>query len=332
MEETIFGNLELFEALAAAAVSGRLCHAYLFSGPQGVGKKTFARRFAQAILCRDGSVRPCGTCTSCRKFQSGNHPDFLAYDGRHGPNAIHIDWIRELRADAYIRPNDGDYKVYLLPCAEDLSIGAANALLKVLEEPPPYAVFLLTTDNRENVVQTIRSRCIVQELYPLSVDAAVQALERLQPEREPAELRMAAEISGGVLGQALDLLGDESFGEISGLARQCMEALLRGDEYGILAAFAQVGQGRERLPVFLRRMAALVRNALRIRLGVQPGEDALLQRMAASLLPAQMDALAGLTEEGLKALEGNANPGLLGGYLTARMAAIVCKEDRSWQR
>ena len=117
----IYGNQELFAALAASAAGGRLCHAYLFWGPQGVGKKTFAHRFAQMILCRGEQPRPCGECPSCRKFASGNHPDFSAYDGRQGANAIHIDWIRALRADVYVRPNDGDHKICLIPRAEDLS-------------------------------------------------------------------------------------------------------------------------------------------------------------------------------------------------------------------
>jgi DNA polymerase-3 subunit delta' len=328
----IYGNQELFAALAASAAGGRLCHAYLFWGPQGVGKKTFAHRFAQMILCRGEQPRPCGECPSCRKFASGNHPDFSAYDGRQGANAIHIDWIRALRADVYVRPNDGDHKICLIPRAEDLSPGAANALLKVLEEPPPYAVFLLTADNRDRVPLTIRSRCIVQELYPLGMEAAAAALGELLPDRGPEELRTAAELSGGVLGQALALLGNESFGELSELARQGGEALLRGDEYGLLAVFAQVGQSRERLPVFFQRMTALVRGALRVQLGVQTPGDSLLQRMAASLTPGQLEALAALAEEGLRALEGNANPGLLGNYLTARMAAATTKGDNGWQK
>jgi len=315
----LFAGKALSETLAASVAGGRLCHAYLFYGEKGVGKRTLAEHFGQMILCTGASPRPCGECASCRKFLSGNHPDFYRYEGRSGANAIHIETVREVRADVYIRPNDGEYKVYLLPDAEDMTVSAANALLKVLEEPPTYAVFLLTASHPERVPLTVRSRCIRLEVYPLSFEETVEALRELLPEKEEQALRQAAELSGGVLGQALAMLQDEACGELSALAGEIMSGLLAGNEYQILASFAGAGQDRGKLTALLVRLSGLLRAALRIRLGVSRGEDPLAVALSQGLTAGRIAALSSLLEEGARAIEGNANLSLLQNYLAAGM-------------
>lgn len=113
-----YGNETLYRMLTAAAGSEHLCHAYLLHGPAGTGKRTLAKRLAAAILCT-GKERPCGACASCVKLSHGSHPDFFYYEGKRGANAIHIDFVRWMRQDAFVKPNDGAYKVYLIPYAED---------------------------------------------------------------------------------------------------------------------------------------------------------------------------------------------------------------------
>lgn len=318
-KERLFAGKALCETLAASVAGGRLSHAYLFYGEKGVGKRTLAAHFAQMILCTGPQPRPCGDCPSCRKFLTGNHPDFYRYEGKSGANSIHIETVRELRADVYIRPNDGEYKVYLVPDAEDMTISAANALLKVLEEPPSYAVFLLTASHPDRVPLTVRSRCVRLEVYPLTYQETAEALRELLPEGEEQAIRQAAELSGGVLGQALAMLQDEAYAELAALAEEIMSGLLSGNEYRILSAFAGVGQDRGKLTSLLVRLSGLLRAALRIKLGVFPGEDPLTAALAQGLTAGRISALSSLLEEGARAIEGNANLSLLQNYLAAGM-------------
>ena len=154
--DALLGNGQLKENLSAAKRKGRMSHFYLLSGPRGSGKHTLAKLIAAAMLCPEADA-PCGVCRSCRKVLGGNHPDYITIDDP-SKKTVPVDLIREARADIFVRPNEGEKKIYLFPRAQDMGIPGQNALLKVLEEPPPYGVFLLLTDNPEKLLPTVRSR------------------------------------------------------------------------------------------------------------------------------------------------------------------------------
>ena len=325
-------NQALYEQLAGAAAGGRLCHAYLFLGPEGIGKRTLARSFAAAVLCRrsgKGEPVPCGECGSCKKLLSNSHPDFYCYEGRRGANAIHIDTVRGIRQDAYIRPNDGEYKVYLIPHAEDFSIGAANALLKVLEEPPRHAVFLLTAGNKNAVPETIRSRCIQLELYPMPEPALAAALEELAPQADADRRQMALRRSGGNLGRALELLNSENADDLSRLCARIGEGICRMQEYEILTAMTEAASGKdsaaakEQLGQVLRQLSQWIREAMLERLAPGSGAGKLAEELAVRLSLYQLEQVQLFIEEARRGLSGNANTGLLANYFTAGLMALL---------
>ncbi len=201
--DQLLGNDRLKENLIASLRKGRISHFYLISGPEGSGKHTLARLLAAAILCT-GTSRPCGQCSACRKVLSGAHPDFITVDDPE-KKTVPVDLIRQARADIYIQPNEADRKIYLFPRAQDMGIPGQNALLKVLEEPPAYGVFILLTDNPEKLLPTVRSRCTELTLSSLPVQTVMQALLKQFPQVQPELLQAAAERSSGFLGQALTL-------------------------------------------------------------------------------------------------------------------------------
>lgn len=202
--DALLGNGQLRENLSAARRKGRLSHFYLLSGPRGSGKHTLAGLIAAAMLCEEPDG-PCGVCRACRKVLSGNHPDYITIDDP-SKKTVSVDLIRDARADIFIRPNEGAKKIYLFPRAQDMSLSGQNALLKVLEEPPSYGVFLLLTDNPEKLLPTVRSRCVELKLRALPEDLLRRKLRSEFPDAGDSAIDAAISRSGGYLGQARELL------------------------------------------------------------------------------------------------------------------------------
>jgi len=200
--DTLLGNERLKENLVGSLSKGHISHFYLISGPEGSGKHTLAKLLSAAILCR-GHGKPCLSCGPCRKVMEGNHPDLITVtDPEHKNVAVKI--VRAMREDMFIRPNESDYKIYLFP--QELGIEGQNALLKILEEPPKYGVFLLLTDNPDKLLPTVRSRCTELKLLPLAEPLMKAELTRLYPSASPEDIIAAMARSGGLLGQAKALL------------------------------------------------------------------------------------------------------------------------------
>ena len=210
--EALLGNEQLKENLSAAKRKGRMSHFYLLSGPRGSGKHTLADLIAAAMLCKESDA-PCGVCRSCRKVLGGNHPDYITIDDP-SKKTVPVDLIREARADIFVRPNEGEKKIYLFPRAQDMGIPGQNALLKVLEEPPAYGVFLLLTDNPEKLLPTVRSRCVELKLRALPEALLRKTLAAEFPDADGDRIAAAIMRSGGYLGQARELLGGGGLSEI----------------------------------------------------------------------------------------------------------------------
>ena len=202
--ETLLGNDRLKKNLAESLARGHISHFYLISGPEGSGKHTLAKLLAEAILC-EGSRKPCGNCVHCRKMASGNHPDFITVeDPEHKNVAVKI--VREIRDDMFIRPNEAEHKIYLFP--QELGLEGQNALLKILEEPPAYGVFILLTDNPDKLLPTVRSRCTELKMQALEEKVIRNQLRLDFPNAQAEDIQAAIYRSGSFLGQARKILED----------------------------------------------------------------------------------------------------------------------------
>ena len=156
---------------------GTLSHAYLITGGSEGSRREYARRMAQAYLCQ-GEHPPCGRCLPCRKVAEGIHPDVSWVAPAEGKREINVEQARMIRTDVYIRPNEGKRKVYILDPADSLNPAAQNALLKVLEEGPPYGAFLLLAGQQGKLLDTIRSRCEHLALPPEEEPVDPQRLQK----------------------------------------------------------------------------------------------------------------------------------------------------------
>ena len=262
--ESLLGNDRLKTNLAESLAKKHISHFYLISGPEGAGKHTLAKLLAAAILCRGGK-KPCLACGPCRKVMEGNHPDFITVeDPEHKNVAVKI--VRQFRDDVFIRPNESDYKVYLFP--QDLGTEGQNALLKILEEPPSYGVFLLLTDNPEKILPTVRSRCTELKLTALPEDVLRRQLRLDFPQAQQEDIDAAIARSGGFLGQAKQLL--ESGDQLPPQTVGFVNALAQRDSLTLVQTLAPMEKWkRDALLPVLQNWLEIVESALVSRSGIR---------------------------------------------------------------
>ncbi len=294
------GNNAAKAQLAARLQSGSFPHALLLEGPLGSGRRTAARILAAALVCRHADDRPCGTCPACRKAQNGSHPDITEISGTEDARSFHIEAVRALREEAYILPNEAPVRVFILCDVQTMAEQAQNALLKLLEEPPAHVHFLLTCENRSQLLETVRSRLFTVTLGGVSVEEATAVLRRQLPDRPEDELARVATLWGGVIGQALRSLQDGSYREVLALLPPLAKGLVAPTELELLKATAPLEKNKEAIPAVLNGLQFLLRDALFCRyncsplLGTSPETAQLLAR---SLTRQQVLALMDTVED-----------------------------------
>ena len=217
----ILGQTKALALLSRARSSGRLAHAYLFAGPEGVGKTTVALDLAAALLCsQPKSNGPCGSCPGCLKFQSGNHPDFVRI--RPDGAAIKIDQIRSLKKALNFAPFESGHRIVLLEEVHTMRREAGNSLLTILEEPPADNLLLLVGNSTGSILATIVSRCQVIPFTPLPLSLAAEIILRHRPQLDMAGAMALAALVDGCPGQALAIETDD----ILELYRRLIQAMV----------------------------------------------------------------------------------------------------------
>lgn len=255
------GNERVINQLGVLLGSGRFPHAVLLEGENGVGKKTLARDLARALVCR-AEEKPCGVCSQCRKVSEGVHPDVREYIPSGAANSFHVDTVREIIGDAYLSPNEADCKVYILANADCMNASAQNALLKILEEPPSYTVFILTAASKSSMLSTVLSRCTVLTLEGVDAVSAAQLICSRIENTDFDAARTAAETFNGNIGKAIDSLKDERTLELTQTCDKICNALAVSDEYAALTACAVLQKDRQAVVFVCDMLKSIFRDAL----------------------------------------------------------------------
>lgn len=270
----IVGQTLAVRLLRQAITGGKVAHAYLFVGPEGVGKRTVALELAKVLNCHspgpDGGA--CDRCLSCQKIAAvpPAHPDVqvIAPDGRF----IKTDQMRELQADMYARPNEGKVRVAILDGADRMNPEAGNRVLKLLEEPPAYAQLVLLTSNLSGVLPTLISRCQVVNFPPLGPDEVARVLQTRLGLAGP-EAKLYAALSGGSIGRAAALAQDPAVSERRNKAYDLLRQLRAMDDLMLIGQAEALEKEKDSLDDWLEMLTAWLRDALIV---AQTGTDQLV--------------------------------------------------------
>ena len=240
MAEKVIGQNHLYDHFQKAIAAGKISHAYIIHGERGMGKLEIAKEAAKAIQCVDNAPEKedktgvaCGQCKSCHQAESDNQPDIKYVTPQK--KTLGVDDIREqINDDASIKPYGSPYKIYIIPKSDTMTVQAQNALLKTIEEPPKYAVFILLAANIDAFLPTILSRCVMLNARTVGEDEIVKKLKDDFGVGD-YDAKVAASFAGGNIGKAEKLIGSDSFKESKGSVTE----LIRNVANGGMDAIAQ---------------------------------------------------------------------------------------------
>jgi len=305
----------------------RLAHAYLFLGPAGVGKATFARELAKAVLCPnagpDAGPDACDSCPACRRFHEGHHSDFHLVEPEAGKRSVSINDIRSLESAIALRAVEGGYKVFVIDDADRMTVEASNAFLKTLEEPPPKSLLILIAASLDAMLDTTVSRCHVVRFRPIASPLVAEMLREehgVSPDRAAA----VANFAGGSMGRAVTLIEDEAQ-EHRGWMRQVAVELAPGHVFDVAEKMVESAKKhggtledtRSRLAELLQFLMLYYRDLLTLRVSGRTesvfniDRCAELQAEAGAWAPARLEFAVSRILDALDQLRMNVNVSLV---------------------
>lgn len=261
----IYSKNNLRKLISSMNKSGRFAQGILLTGEKGSGRKTSAKYIAQSLLCEDPSDGlPCGICRSCRRIEENIHPDVI-FPETEGKSGIYkIESTRNVVADCFTLPNDGRKKIYIYSDCEKLPPISQNALLKIIEEPPPYVCFIFTSADKSVFLPTILSRVISIAINPCTEEECKEALSAAE-KYTAEEIEIAVSAYHGNIGKCTEYLEKGSAYDISEKAKSISGAILSSDRYEALKELSSVS-GRENMREILVMLDKIIRDAAVLRI------------------------------------------------------------------
>ena len=242
MSFPLVGNTKTALAVTNALKENRLPHAILIEGDSGTGKHTLAEFLSAAAVCSNDNI-PCGECKNCSLQKANSHPDITVTAPEEGKKNIAVSQIRALKNEAYIKPHMASCRVFIIDCADTMNEQSQNALLKVLEEPPGNAVFLLIAESKASLLETIISRCVVLTLSCPETNVALAHIKSIT-EYSENDILSALATSQNNIGKALNILKGESDTKTSAAAKEFLDQMKRGNGWGMLSVTAPFEKSR----------------------------------------------------------------------------------------
>ncbi len=305
----LLGKKEAFEAISAAIGAKKLPHAVILIGDKGIGKAFFADVICKMLLCSSQNV-PCLECNACKKIEKEIHPDIFKIYPAGKSQTIGVDEISTVKKHIFVKPNDADYKIFIIYGAERMNRFAQNALLKMIEEPPEDTFFIFTCQNAQSLLATVRSRVTSFYLTPATSDEIRRELKIRFPEKLEEQIEKAVERSGGNAGLAISLCENEDAAEIFSSASQIALASCDKDRTRLCLELGKLSKKKQEALETVKKLKLIFRDVC----ALKAGEESLLSGCceavsSVSLYLSSKSALEIIDccDMFLSAVEGNAN-------------------------
>ncbi len=258
--DDFLGNEYVVKGLENMISSGRMSHAFIFDAPEGFGKLTLAKTFAKTLQCEKGGTAPCGECFSCKSADSDENPDIIFVSSDKA--TFGVDKTREeIIEKSLLKPYSSRYKIFIIKDAQKMTEQAQNTLLKTIEEPPSYGIYILLTTNYNTFIETILSRCALIRLNGLSEGVIERELVKKGLCGED-DGRVIAACSGGSLGRAIKLSQDEGFMELRMKAAHIPARIEDADLMGLYDIMNDMIATEDRLPELIELLYVFYRDVL----------------------------------------------------------------------
>lgn len=306
--QNFLGNEQVKETVFSLFQAGRFPQAVLIEGEAGLGKKTLARDIAAMLVCT-GKDKPCGQCAQCLKAQKRVHPDIFEYLPSGAANSFHAETVRTIRDNASIIPNEAPCKVYILADCQCMSESAQNAMLKLIEEPPDYAVFLLTVDSKAKLLPTVLSRCVTLRLEGVRTPEAAALCAQLSGTQTSEAAQLLQTYSGNI-GRTAEALKNGKLKKYIEICEKICYALLQGSAYQLMLSLAPFEKDRETMTGTINMLLLLLRDAAVLGAGgheVLFGDRTLAEKMAAAFSRKQVLQMQSACREIQDSVQRNAN-------------------------
>ena len=316
----ILGHEWAANLLAQHIAQGEARHAYLFTGPAGVGRRTLALRFVQGLNCPQPIApgQPCRQCRTCQQIERQQHPDLAVVQSEQEGATLKVDQVRELQRTLSLAPFQSHYRIALLLRFQEANPNSQNALLKTLEEAPDRAILLLTADTAESLLPTISSRCEILRLRPLRVESLVEALQSRWGQ-SPEQAARLAHLAGGRTGYALRMMADSTLIDRREAWLDDLQTLLKAPLRQRFSYAEKSTRSREKtalLPELYRTWLTYWRDTLLVAAGAESpltnlAQESEIRRLAERVGLEEARTRTAALEHALTQLNANVNPRLL---------------------
>lgn len=244
----IVGHERAIDTLKRSIRKGTISHSYLFEGEEGLGKKMVAYAFAKTLLCKEGKEEPCNRCSSCMKFDGGNHPDLILLEPEKG--LIKKGEIESLIKSVITAPFESKRKIFIINDSHTMNPEGKNALLKTLEEPPSYINIILISSSINYLLPTILSRCQIIKFYPVENFKIVNLLMK-EFQKTNEESSFIANFTKGAIGKAIEISKNDSFFNRREEVVKIIDSIIKGDRIKAFTSMEFFNDNKENIDEIL---------------------------------------------------------------------------------